>query len=103
MTEHLRIEPGAAERIAGAFETHADNLEDIAGRLRNDTYSTGFAGLPSAQELDAGFRNKQRLAVAHLLQQAETSRRHAATIRAAGGHYAATETANDAALRSIDR
>lgn len=98
--EQLRIEPGAAERIAQAFETHADNLAQVSQKLERAGHSTGFAGFPSANELDAGFTNKARLAVAHLNQQIDLSRGYAAEIRAAGAAYAETESVNAAAIDS---
>lgn len=99
--ETLRIEPGAAERIARAFEKHADNLIRIAEKLRNASHSTGFAGFPSAVELDAGFRNKALRAVAHLQGQATMARGYAADIRAAGATYAETEIANFETIRTV--
>ena len=96
--KELRIEPGAAERIARAFDTHADNLAQVADRLRNAAYSTGFAGFPSAEELNAGFRNKADLAIAHLQWQAKMTRDYAAMIRAAEADYHATDTAQSAAI-----
>lgn len=98
--EQLRIEPGAAERIARAFDTHADNLGDVLLTLDHAGYSTGFAGFPSAIELDAGFKNKTRLAIAHLKEQIDLTRRYAAEIRAAGAAYTETESVNSAAISS---
>lgn len=100
MPDNLRIEPGAAERIAQAFDKHADNLAAIAERIRNFSYSTGFAGFPSAVELDAGFKNKAAAAVEHLREEVETSRRYAATLRAAGTAYAESDNSASASLRS---
>lgn len=94
----LRIEPGAAERIARAFETHADNLAHASLQLEHATHSTGFAGFPSANELDAGFRNKAHLAIAHLKEQIALTHRYAADIRAAGAAYLDTESVNSAAI-----
>lgn len=96
----LRIEPGAAERIAKAFHTHADNLEAVAHRLRSAGHSTGFAGFPSAIELDAGFRNKARLAITHLEQQVKMVRGHAESIRAAGAAYSDTDTSGAASIHA---
>lgn len=97
----LRIEPGAAERIARAFDTHAENLDAIAARLRNEGFSTGFAGFPSAQELDTGFRNKCRLAIEHLHRQAETARRHASAVRVAGANYASADMVNASSIAFV--
>lgn len=96
----MRIEPGAAERIAQAFETHADNLARVSQNLRHATYSTGFAGFPSAVELDAGFTNKARLAIAHLKEQIDLTRAHAAEIRTAGAAYIETDSVNAATISS---
>lgn len=98
----LRIEPGAAERIARAFDTHADNLTEVANRLRNYGQITGFAGFPSAVELDAGFANKARLAVANLERQVEVARRYATSIRAAGVAYREVDDAGLAVQRNVE-
>ena len=102
----MRIEPGAAERIAQAFETHADNLASAAQKLEHATYSTGFAGFPSANELDIGFKEKAHRAIAHLQEQVDLTRGYAADIRAAGAAYVETESINiatiDAAGTPID-
>ncbi|WP_066912869.1 type VII secretion target [Millisia brevis] len=98
--ETLRIEPGAAERIARAFDTHAKNLAQVADRLRNAGYSTGFAGFPSAMELDEGFKNKADLAIAHLQSQAKVSREYAAKLRAAGAAYTETDTTNSTTIHA---
>ncbi len=95
---HLRIEPGAAERIAQAFETHADNLAGVAENLKRVTYSTGFAGFPSADELNIGFRDKAHRAIAHLQEQVDLTRGYAADIRAAGAAYVETESMNTATI-----
>lgn len=95
----LRIEPGAAERIARAFDTHADNLAHTAARLKHAGRSTGFAGFPSAVELDSGFTKKARLAITHLESQIEMTRGYAAELRAAGAAYIEAEATNTAALR----
>lgn len=97
----LRIEPGAAERIARAFDTHAKNLAEIALKLRNQAYSTGFAGFPSAVELDAGFLGKRDQAVAHLQDQVEMTLGMAASVRAAGIAYAASDAGAEASIRSV--
>ncbi|WP_066913614.1 hypothetical protein [Millisia brevis] len=90
----MRIEPGAAERIAQAFDRHADNLAAVSRRLERAGHSTGFAGFPSADELHAGFTNKARLAIGHLQEQIDLTRRHAAEIRAAGAAYIETDSTN---------
>ena len=90
----MRIEPGAAERIARAFETHADNLTQVSLRLEHVGHSTGFAGFPSANELDIGFKNKARQAVANLREQIDLTRQYAAEIRAAGAAYVEAESVN---------
>lgn len=97
----LRIEPGAAERIAQAFDTHATNLNDVALRLQNAGFVTGFAGFPSAVELDAGFQNKARLAIAHLRAQADIAREHAATLRAAGATYSKADSASSVWIQAV--
>lgn len=98
--EILRIEPGAAERIARAFEVHADNLLEVSNKLRRSGFSTGFAGFPSAVELDIGFSEKRNQAISHLLQQVETARVMAATIRAAGAAYRGADTEAGRAIHS---
>lgn len=97
--ENLRIEPGAAERIAKAFDQHAENLRLIAMKLRNQAYATGFAGFPSAEELNIGFLKKRDLAVDHLYQQIEVATRMAASIRAAGARYRQTDATGAATIR----
>lgn len=94
----MRIEPGAAERIAQAFETHAENLAVVGENLERATYSTGFAGFPSAEELNIGFTNKARQAITHLHEQIDLTRRYAAEIRAAGAAYIETESVNAAGI-----
>ena len=96
----LRIEPGAANRIAQAFDQHAENLVRVARRLRRGANFTGFAGFPSAVELDAGFKNKALLAIANLESQADAARTYAVTLRAAGASYDDTDTAGAHALRA---
>lgn len=96
----LRIEPGAAERIAQAFDKHAENLADVAFRLRNARYSTGFAGFPSAVELDDGFKNKAASAISHLQVQIDAARTCAAQLRAAGAAYAETDTIGSTAIHA---
>ena len=96
----MRIEPGAAERIAQAFETHAENLSAVSLKLKRATYSTGFAGFPSADELDVGFTNKARLAIEHLKEQIDLTRRCAAEIRTAGAAYIETESVNAAVIEA---
>lgn len=83
----LRIEPGAAERMEKAFDRHAENLRAVVFKLRNYTYTTGFAGFPSATEHDAGFRRKRDQAIDHLNQQIEETKNAADAIRAAGVAY----------------
>lgn len=96
----LRIEPGAAERIARAFDSHADNLALVAERLKNAGHLTGFAGFPSAVELDEGFTRKARAAVAHLQSQIETARQAADRLRAAGAAYSETDTTNSRSIHT---
>lgn len=98
--ENLRIEPGAAERIAKAFDQHAENLRLIAMKLRSSMRSTGFDGFPSAVELDAGFLRKRDLAVDHLYEQIETAGNMAASIRAAGARYADSDSAGAARIQA---
>lgn len=100
--EILRIEPGAAERVARAFDTHAHNLEEVLEKLRAGSYTTGFAGFPSAVELDAGFVSKRNMAVDHLRAQIDATRSCAATIRAAGHAYVAADATGLTAIRSAD-
>lgn len=95
----LRIEPGAAERIAAAFDRHADVLAATGDALRRHEFATGFAGFPSAIELDAGFQGKRHQAIAHLQQQEQTTREYADSIRIAGANY---READSNAGRSID-
>lgn len=94
----MRIEPGAADRIAQAFDRHADNLAEASRNLERATYSTGFAGFPSAGELHAGFTKKARLAIDHLKEQIDLTRRYAAEIRAAGAAYIETDSTNSAMI-----
>ncbi|WP_066902800.1 hypothetical protein [Millisia brevis] len=96
----LRIEPGAAERIAAAFDRHADALAAAAQRLRDHSYGTGFAGFPSAVELDAGFEDKRLQAVDHLDQQEAVAREYAAKIRAAGANYLESDTGGAEGIRA---
>ncbi|WP_066903324.1 hypothetical protein [Millisia brevis] len=96
----LRIEPGAAERIARALDLHAENLATALRSLRNRGHVTGFAGFPSAMELDAGFADKARLAVEHLQQQIIVANDAAATIRRAGAAYNHVEDVNSANIHA---
>lgn len=96
----LRIEPGAAERIARALDLHAENLATAMHSLRNRGHVTGFAGFPSAMELNAGFADKARLAVEHLQQQIIVANDAAATIRRAGAAYDRVEDMNSASIHA---
>lgn len=98
----LRIEPGAAERIARALDLHAENLATVAQRLRSHAHSTGFAGFPSAVELHVGFTDKGKRAVEHLLHQIDVTRNAAASIRAAGDAYVNTDATGATAISASD-
>lgn len=98
--EELRIEPGAAERIATAFSTYADGLEAATHRLRDMGFSTGLAGFPSAEELNVGFLRKRNQAIEHLTRLADDSRQHAESVRAAGRAYVETENVATTTIQS---
>lgn len=97
----LRIESGAAERIATAFDDYADGLAGAAERLRESIYATGLAGFPSATELDAGFLRKRDHAVIHLMELAANARGVAVSVRAAGRAYERAENSSAAAIREV--